>query len=74
MERIVSKRVIDLEIVGEARSIITTFFFFKTRCLYTRIWSNSGWVVSNRGKVDEGKMHVLFLIPVGGRSMASQRC
>lgn len=69
MERIVSKRVIDLEIVGEARSIITTFFFLRQGA-YTQGYG----VTSNRGKVDEGKMHVLFLIPVGGRSMASQRC
>lgn len=36
MERIVSKRVIDLEIVGEARSIITTFFFFLRQGAYTQ--------------------------------------
>lgn len=71
MQRIASHRVIDLKVektAGEARSIITTFL--KVRCLYPRIWL----IVRNRREADEGKIFILFLVPVGSKIMASQRC
>ena len=75
MERIVSHRVTDLEVegtAGEARFIITAFL--KVRCLYPRMWNNSGWTVCNRREAEEGKMFVLFFVPVGGRITASSKC